>query len=391
MQPRHWLKAAAAAAIAAALITNSTPAMATLIPASPVTVSMAKKATPTLKVSTLKRASGTGKLYVGEKVKLTGTTSKSLYKNKVVLQRLSGKKWVSAGATSTVSKAGTFSLSAKTTASGKISYRVSTAATKTLNGAVSRSTSIAINKKSTPVLKISSISKDFGSGPIMTGDRIAIEGTASKSLAGKTLTLQRLASGKWIDTSVNPKLTANGSFRISSISQGLGNTSYRVVSKSTTSLNAASSNTVKAKLHQWFNLSELNHGNRVGIIDSNSSIPMAGGGHYRHSMLGTYPNTHFVSYSLGNNCARFRSTIGMYYASAPVSAGVFVVSVNSVERARATVGFGNTKALDVDIAGAYSIKLSGGSAVMGNSPKYTGNVWGSPQVLCSARPTGTGS
>jgi len=304
------------------------------------------------------------------------TSKKPVKKNKVRIQRKSGKHWITVA-------------TVKTSKKGKYSYRVRSQAASHSYRAVllksrSHGTKVSKTKKVTARQGITVTSK--GGSTIVAGSTVAVSGVVTPGLAGKPVTLQRAQSGQWLDVKT---VTAgkNRTFSISAPIYGAGKArQLRVVGKN------AASGAWSLDVYGWFYLSDsfqsdssdnyLNYNTRYWVDPGTLTVR---GVVYSKSIYVGRPYDPWVEYTLaGGGCTRFRASVGIDDGGTTGATGRFQMFNDGVEAHGAitkTVGESPTS-IDVAVNGVFRIKLE----TLDVDGYQAARGWLDPQILCFSQP-----
>ncbi|MET3961956.1 hypothetical protein ABIE44_001890 [Marmoricola sp. OAE513] len=142
---------------------------------------------------------------VGTSVTFSGKVTKSPKGTKVTIQRKSGKKWVTAGSTRTVSSAGSYAVRLTRPKSiATYSYRASVKKKGSLKAATSKSVSVAALRRTYASLSATPASTTAGSTTTLAG-------TVFPFAKGTVVTLQKKVGSSWTTVGTT-SVTANGTF-----------------------------------------------------------------------------------------------------------------------------------------------------------------------------------
>ena len=303
------------------------------------------------------------------------TSKKPVKKNKVRIQRKSGKHWITVA-------------TVKTSKKGKYSYRVRSQAASHSYRAVllksrSHGTKVSKTKKVTARQGITVTSK--GGSTIVAGSTVAVSGVVTPGLAGKSVTLQRAQSGQWLDVKT---VTAgkNRTFSISAPIYGAGKArQLRVVGKN------ATSGAWNVDVYGWFYLSdssrtEVNYDNgNYGDWNFPDSLTVRGVVYSKSISVGGRSYDPWVEYTLaGGGCTRFRASVGIDDGGSTGATGRFQMFNDGVEAHGAitkTVGESPTS-IDVAVNGVFRIKLE----TLDVDGYQAARGWLDPQILCFSQP-----
>jgi hypothetical protein len=142
---------------------------------------------------------------VGTSVTFSGKLSRSPKGSTVLIQRKSGRRWVKAGSTRTVTAAGSYLVRiARPTSVATYSYRAYVAAKGSLKAATSRTVSVAALTRTYASLSATPASTTAGSTTTLAG-------TVFPFVKGTVVTLQKRIGSNWTSV-VSTTVAANGTF-----------------------------------------------------------------------------------------------------------------------------------------------------------------------------------
>lgn len=219
----------------------------------------------------------------------------------------------------------------------------------------------------------------------VAADWIKITGTTSKSLSGRTLTVERRkGSGKWAAVGT----THAGKKRALSVrtrATGTGAYSYRVSAAKSKTVAAAHSNSVRVTVFRWYYLSDLNDAGRNyynGFSPAVGAATMAGRAYYNSIRFSGYKNSRYEDFNTSYKCSTFDATAGIVDTSTGTPAASFALLADGTQVAQSNVSLGKTAGIRADVTGIFRIRLQVGFTF--TAPGSA--AWGDPRVLCSGQP-----
>lgn len=223
-------------------------------------------------------------------------------------------------------------------------------------------------------------------GNPIAADWITATGTASAKLKGAKVTVQRREGSKAWAKVATVKVSKKGTFTVRTRATGVGSFSYRVTSAKTKKAAAGKSNSIGVTVYRWYVLSTLG-----GVASSGDArydaITMAGQFFFQSVLLeGDDRDTSWVDYNASYKCSTFQATVGV---ADTADAGTTVhhsFLVDSTEVASADTVLGKTAPVQVDISGAFRVRLQSQFTIPGSSD-YTNAGWGNARMLCRGDPS----
>lgn len=229
-------------------------------------------------------------------------------------------------------------------------------------------------------------------GQLITGHRATFEVQVPTRLRRHRVRLQRsVHHGRWV-TVAHRRPDDSGHLELSGRAAGVGLNRWRAVlvvprtqrHPRQVHVSRASRTTV----FEWYRLTMDNAVN-TDYLDDQVTIA---GTNYAHSLYAYYTEEGedvIGEWNLGYHCTTFSAVAGLDDGSETGMTDAFSTVVDGASTGLGTLGVGASKKVTRDVSGGFRIQLH---AVTGPDPDpndvyYTNNPsWGSPRVLCSARP-----
>jgi hypothetical protein len=215
------------------------------------------------------------------------------------------------------------------------------------------------------------------------GQTVTFKGTAPKSLAGRTISLQRrTGKQRWVKVA-SARVARSGAFKVSSKVTAAGLNRWRMRSARINGT-VHVSNVAKTRVFKWFHLSDLYEVNADGMWTGDVAIA---GKAYAKSIEGDdhrWQDSNWIEYNLSYRCRQFSAVAGLQDYSESGSQAEFVVSVDDTPTSIGVLSLGKAESVDMNVAGGFRIRLE--TRTVGESSDYGYGAYGNARVLCSGTP-----
>lgn len=221
--------------------------------------------------------------------------------------------------------------------------------------------------------------RPVNSGPLVAGEKLKIAGTASASLVGHWVKVQRLVGKKWVTVTGAVKVTKKKTFGLAVKASGKGATSYRVVTAPTQKVEGAVSKPRTIATYRWIYLADLP---TKDADNANTGAQSVNGKRYAQS-IELYENYGYgyVSYDLKRKCVKLASAAGVSDDNDISAWSTGEISHDGQRALTQTYHAGNTYTVRQDVTDVLQLDLKMVDSWDGRF--FTTNVvYGNARVLC---------
>lgn len=156
-------------------------------------------------------------------------------------------------------------------------------------------------------LKVTSIVAAAG-GTVIAGQPITVRGTASPSLIGQTVKLQRWDGKQWVKLAPKARVSSNGTFKITASAEKYGSVKYRVVYGGSTKVAPVNSSYRSVTVYRWKYLSQMTPKVENSYRTTFEGIWING---KKYPKSGYFTSSGSVSFDLKRQCLTLAVTLGV--------------------------------------------------------------------------------
>ncbi|MBT0993555.1 NPCBM/NEW2 domain-containing protein [Cellulomonas sp. DKR-3] len=239
-------------------------------------------------------------------------------------------------------------------------------------------TSAAAAPRAAASLSITKI-RPVNAGPLVAGEKLKIAGTASGSLVGHWVKVQRLVGKKWVPVTGAVKVTRKKTFGLAVKASGKGATSYRVVTAPTPKVQGAVSKPRTISTYRWLYLADLP---TKDADNAHTGAYSVNGRRYAQS-IELYENYGYgyVSYDLKRKCVKLASAAGVSDDNDISVWSTGEISLDGQPALTQTYHAGTTYTVRQDVTDVLQLDLA---MVDSSDGRFfaTDVVYGNARVLC---------